>query len=106
MPTSHYTSTYGAGIGCMNNFLRKRQKRSPSMRIRFQSSLRRDKHLFLFRWNQYCYRCNAWMAQNAKDTSVDAIGEGLFNVLIMQRSDMVLWLKLFTDTTFQDCSHS
>lgn len=44
--------------------------------------------------------------KNAKDTSVDAIGEGLFNVLIMQRSDMVLWLKLFTDTTFQDCSHS
>lgn len=30
--------------------------------------------------------------KNAKDTSVDAIGEGLFNVLIMQRSDMVFWL--------------
>lgn len=68
MPTSHYTSTYDAGIGCIkwtttNNFLRELQKRLFSMRIRFKSSLRRDRHLLVFRWNQYCYICKAWMAQ-------------------------------------------
>lgn len=66
----------------------KKDRKACVLLIRFESSLRSDRHLLLFRWNQFVTDVRHGWRKNAEDTSVDAIGEGLFNVLIMQRSDM------------------